>query len=173
MALERFSEFYCSWFHRPYYWGVCDLPFGLVLKRSERVTIGEAVAMQMTRAAGMPVPKVISLGEHPGSLFRCSILMTRLPGSELDNTDDESVFEAWEQLGPWTKDLRRCLEAMPSWKSPYGEERICSAIGTSIQSSRVPHHRMGPFNNDRKCMNIFFPLLLPIHSNQKRHFKTS
>lgn len=62
-----------------------ELPFGLVLKWSDRTSIEEAAAMQMARAAGMPVPKVLSLGEHPNGSYNrfFSILMTRLPGIPL------------------------------------------------------------------------------------------
>ena len=146
-VLRRFSEHYCSWFGIPFGPGVFDLPFGLVLKWSERVRLEEAIAMQMVRAAGMPVPKVICYGENPRSTFPFSILMTRLSGFELPNVSDESEFEAWEE-GSWVSDLSRCLEAMRSWKSPYGEDRICSPTGTSITSSRVPSHIMGPFENE-------------------------
>ena len=66
-----------------------------------------------------------------------------------------------EHHGSWLKDLARCLGAMRSWKSPYGDERICSALGGSIQSSRVPHHQMGPFNNE---MEMHEYLLSPASS---------
>ncbi len=155
-ALRRFSEHYCSYFDIPFGPSVFDLPFGLVLKRSERVRIEEAMAMQMARAAGMPVPKVICYGENPRSTFSFSILMTRLPGFELQNVADESLFEAWVE-GSWVSDLAKCLEAMRSWKSPYGEDRICSPIGTSIRSSRVPSHTMGPFNNEREMHQYLLP----------------
>lgn len=104
--------------------------------------------MQMARAAGMPVPKLLCYGEHADSPFRFSILMTRLPGFELDNVSDRSEFATWEE-GSWVGDLTRCLEAMRSWKSPYGEQRICSILNTSIISSRVPSHIMGPFENEQ------------------------
>jgi serine/threonine protein kinase len=105
--------------------------------------------MQMARSAGKPVPKVICYGDHPQSPFSFSILMTRLPGFELNNVAGESFFEAYEE-GLWVKELKRCLEAMRSWKSPHGEERICSALGTSIKSSRVPFHTMGPFETEQE-----------------------
>lgn len=146
-ALYRVSQLYCSWFDIPFGPCILDLPFGLVLKQSERVRIEEAVAMQVARAAGMPVPKLICYGEHPQSPFPFSILMTRLPGFELRNVSDESLFEAWEE-GTRVQDLARCLEGMRSWRSPYGDERICSPVGTSIKSSRVPLHVMGPFENE-------------------------
>jgi aminoglycoside phosphotransferase len=102
--------------------------------------------MQIARAAGIPAPKVLSVGEHPpGSTFwPVSILMTRLPGLELINID--MPFE--ENLeGPWVGELKKCLDTMRTWDSPYGQ-RICSPINTSIKSSRVPKHVMGPFENE-------------------------
>jgi Phosphotransferase enzyme family len=154
-VLQRFSELYCSWFDIPIGPCIFDLPFGLVLKWSERVGIEEAVAMQMARAAGMPVPKLICYGEHSQSPFPFSILMTRLPGFELENETDETMFEAWEE-GSWVHDLTRCLEAMRSWQSPYGEHRICSPIGTSLRSSRVPSHVMGPFETEQEMHEYLF-----------------
>ena len=102
--------------------------------------------MQIARAAGIPAPKVLSVGEHPpgSSFWPVSILMTRLPGSELINID--MPFE--ENLeGPWVGELKKCLDTMRTWDSPYGR-RICSPINTSIKSSRVPKHVMGPFENE-------------------------
>jgi hypothetical protein len=70
--------------------------------------------------------------------------MTRLPGLELINID--MPFE--ENLeGPWVGELKKCLDTMRTWDSPYGQ-RICSPINTSIKSSRVPKHVMGPFENE-------------------------
>lgn len=100
----------------------------------------------MARAAGMPVPKVLCCGEHPSvSKRRFSILMTRLPGYEVPN--DYIPLDV-EIEGPWIEELRRCVTAMRKWKSPFGEGRICSACDTSIRSSRVPEHQMGPFNSE-------------------------
>ncbi|KAJ5756783.1 hypothetical protein N7533_006326 [Penicillium manginii] len=69
---------------------IIELPFGLILKWSDRTSKEEAAAMQMARAAGMPVPKVISCGEHPNEPYNhfWSILMTRLPGISLENSYD-------------------------------------------------------------------------------------
>jgi aminoglycoside phosphotransferase len=121
-----------------------ELPFGLILKWTERVHIEEVIAMQMARAAGIPVPKVLSYGEHPGSWRPISILMTRLPGWELNNSFDQLVLE---EEGPWVEELKRCLDAMRKWKSPFSKN-ICSALGTSISSQRVPNHSMGPVENE-------------------------
>jgi aminoglycoside phosphotransferase len=121
-----------------------ELPFGPILKWTERVHIEEVIAMQMARAAGIPVPKVLSYGEHPGSWRPMSILMTRLPGWELNNSFDQLVLE---EEGPWVEELERCLDAMRKWKSPFSKN-ICSALGTSISSQRVPNHSMGPVENE-------------------------
>lgn len=101
--------------------------------------------MQMVRAAGIPAPKLLSVGEHaPGSrLWPVSILMTRLPGMELINID--MSFEA-DLEGPWLAELRNGLDVMRTWDSPY-RQRVCSPINASIKSSRVPKHNMGPFEN--------------------------
>jgi hypothetical protein len=81
-----------------------ELPFGLILKWSDRTRIEKAVAMQMARAAGMPVPKVLCYGEHLSDPFRpISILITRLPSWPLNNSSDQFVAEeeeAWlDELG--------------------------------------------------------------------------
>ena len=54
--------------------------------------------MQMARAAGMPVPKVLSCGEHPHVPYNrfWSILMTRLPGVPLENSYDPLLIESEE-----------------------------------------------------------------------------
>ncbi|KAI9861851.1 MAG: hypothetical protein M1824_001962 [Vezdaea acicularis] len=125
-----------------------ELPFGLILKWGDRVRIEEAVAMQMARAAGMPVPKVLCYGEHPSDSFEpISILMTRLPGWSLSNPSAQFVVEE-EQ--PWFDDLVKCVHAMRQWKSPFKDKQICSASGTYISTQRVPRHAMGPFKVERE-----------------------
>lgn len=146
--LARFSESYCSWFNIPFAPPIMQLPFGLILKWSDRTRIEEVVAMQMARAAGMPVPKVLCYGEDISDTFRpVSILMTRLPGWPLNNSTDSFVAEEEET---WLYDLGRCLHAMRKWKRPFEEKRICSAIGTPISSQRVPRHAMGPFEVEKE-----------------------
>ncbi|KAI9759965.1 MAG: hypothetical protein M4579_001998 [Chaenotheca gracillima] len=144
--LERFSRAYSAYFSITFNSAVMDLPFGLVLKCSERVSVEEYLSMQMARAAGMPVPKALCCG-YRKSLGYTSILMTRLPGFELSNSYDTLDVEGED---PWLEELGRCLRAMRMWKSPFGEERICSVAGTSISSQRVPRHQMGPVENERE-----------------------
>lgn len=67
--------------------------------------------MQMARAAGMPVTKVLSCGEHI-----LSILMTRLPETPLENSFDPLQVEL-EQ--PWLFELKECVTSMRTWSSPY------------------------------------------------------
>ena len=88
--LARLSQSYCSWFSIPFAPPIMELPFGLILKWSDRTRIEEAVAMQMARAAGMPVPKVLCYGEHLSDPFRpISILITRLSGWPLNKSSDQ------------------------------------------------------------------------------------
>jgi hypothetical protein len=95
----------------PFDANIIQLPFGLVLKWTDRTSLEEAAAMQMARAAGMPVPKLLSCGEHPNTPYNrfFSILMKRLPGYPLENSTDSLVVEAEE---PWLFELKDCIIAM-------------------------------------------------------------
>jgi aminoglycoside phosphotransferase len=158
--LARFSESYCSWVSIPFNGQIMELPFGLILKWSDRTCMEEAIAMQMARAAGMPVPKVLCCGEHPDTPFRLiSILMTRLPGLPLENSNDPLEVD---EEGLWLDELGRCLHAMRAWKSPFNEKCICSVAGTSISSQRVPGHSMGPAESERELHEY---LLSPVSSH--------
>lgn len=104
--------------------------------------------MQVVRAAGFPVPKVICYGEHPDSPHALiSILMTRMPGRELG--------EVYETLEPEEKDtilseLKMYLSVMRSWRNPWGSNRLCSVSGGAIRSLRVPNHSIGPYENEQQ-----------------------
>ncbi|KAL4916555.1 kinase-like domain-containing protein [Aspergillus aurantiobrunneus] len=152
--LYYFSQWYCSWFGLLFNANIIQLPFGLVMKWTDRTSVEEAISMQMARSAGMPVPKVISCGEHLDAPFnrRFSILMTRLPGVPLENSNDRLQVDAEE---PWLEELKSCITSMRSWHSP-GSETICSPIGTRLQSSRVPGHIMGPFSSVAAFYNYLF-----------------
>ena len=55
----------------------------MVLKWSDGTKLEEVLAMQVTRAAGLPVPKVICYGDHPDTPHApMFILMMRVPGLE-------------------------------------------------------------------------------------------
>lgn len=145
-ALYHISRWYCAYFGIDFDANIVQLPFGLVLKWTDRTSVEECAAMQMARAAGMPVPKVLSCGEHPNAPYNrfISILMTRMPGSPLENSADALHVDSEE---PWLCELKECVTSMRVWRSPYSHS-ICSAVGTSLRSSRVPDHRMGPFANE-------------------------
>lgn len=155
-ALYYFSEWYCSWFGIDFDVNIVQLPFGLVMKWTDRTSLEEAIAMQMADAAGIPVPKFLSCGEHTRAPFnrRISILMTRLPGISLENTYDDLQVDAEE---PWLEGLKMCVHAMRSWVPP-SPEAICSPIGTYLRSSRVPDHIMGPFKSHEQFFeHLIYP----------------
>ena len=151
------SEWYCNYYKIQFCGTVAQLPFGLVLKRSDGTRLEEVAAMQVARDAGLPIPKVISYGEHPETPHApVSILMTRMPGEEL-------FSELWDWYLPEEKQvfvdqLRDFLRTIRQWDGPRAisksstranEQAIHSVLGTSIRSVRVPMpHYMGPFENE-------------------------
>ncbi|KAB8069841.1 kinase-like domain-containing protein [Aspergillus leporis] len=153
-ALHYFSQWYCCWLSISLDAHIVQLPFGLVMKWTDRTSIEEAVAMQMAHAAGMPVPKFLGCGEHPADPFNrtFSILMTRVPGVPLENSFDSLQIDAEE---PWLRELRTCLHSMRRWCPPTPTS-ISSAIGTCLRSSRVPSHIMGPFANEDEFHEYLF-----------------
>ncbi|EER40134.1 conserved hypothetical protein [Histoplasma capsulatum H143] len=46
--------------------------------------------------------------------------------------------------------LKGYLEAIWRWKSLWGENRICSLVGTAIRNVRVPNHLIGPFELEQE-----------------------
>lgn len=102
--------------------------------------------MQVARNAGFPVPKVICYGEHPDTPHApVSILMTRLPGRELGQVYESLSSEEKRSI---VQELKRDLEVMRGWASPWGRNRICSLLDTTIRSVRVPNHFAGPFESE-------------------------
>ena len=114
--------------------------------------------MCMARAAGLPVPYVVSVGEHPHtSHAHASILMTRMPGEEMFS----ALWEWWTpgEQEVFVSQLRDFLAAIRQWRKPIMQTAghgtttstagtkgwIGSALGTQIRSMRVPHpHSIGP-----------------------------
>lgn len=128
--------------------GLNQLPFGLVLKWSDGTRLEEVQAMQVARQAGFPVPKVICYGEHPSHPHApVSILMTRVPGEQLGR-----VYERLSQVGQKAalSEMKMLLSTMRKWESPWGSERICSVMGTSMRTVRVPNHFVGPCETRRE-----------------------
>ncbi|KAL2864528.1 aminoglycoside phosphotransferase family protein [Aspergillus lucknowensis] len=155
-ALYKFSKWYSSWFGLYLDGSIIQLPFGLIMKWTDRTSVEEYIAMQMARAAGIPVPRALSCGEHvvPENApnRRISILMTRLPGVEMMNSDDPLEIEDEE---PWVFELRDCVTSMRQWEPP-SENVICSPIGTALRSTRVPDHIMGPFQDHESFYRHLF-----------------
>ncbi|GLA50039.1 hypothetical protein AnigIFM63604_006055 [Aspergillus niger] len=152
--LYHVSRCYCYLFGIYFDPHIIQLPFGLILKWTDRTSVEEVIAMEMVRAAGIPVPRVLSCGEHvtPHLTREVSILMTRLPVFTLVNLDDP--FEV-DVEGPWLDELKTCVHAMREWEPP-SQETICSPIGTALRSSRVPDHIMGPFIDHKSFYQHLF-----------------
>jgi aminoglycoside phosphotransferase len=146
--LRRFSRSYCSWVGATYDNQIAQLPFGLILKWSDGTRLEEVLTMEVARRAGLPVPRVICYGEHSDSPHApVSILMTRIPGDEFGR-----VYEALSETerNSIQLQLKRYLEAMRKWKTPWGEDRVCSLLGTAVRSVRIPNHLAGPFESEQE-----------------------
>ncbi|KAI0649413.1 hypothetical protein C8Q79DRAFT_950408 [Trametes meyenii] len=115
------------------------LPFGLILKCSNRATEQEGIAMNLARAMGVPAPRFISFARPPasyGDTLPPSILMTRLQGTALDELGDEEV-----DLNVIRSDLIKILAAMRRFLSPHGDA-VCGVDGGTIRGPLIP---MSPF----------------------------
>jgi aminoglycoside phosphotransferase len=125
---------------------VCPLPFGLVLKWSDGTRLEEVTDMKVARAAGFPVPLVISYGEHPDMPHApVSILMTRVPGQQLRQAYGNMSDEERNNV---STGLKRMLDTMRQWSNPWSKEQVCSITGGPIRSVRVPLRIIGPYQSD-------------------------
>ena len=146
--MRRFSRSYCSWVGITYDNQIAQLPFGLILKWSDGTRMEEVLTMQVARAAGFPVPRVICYGEHPDTPHApVSILMTRVPGKELGQVYETLSSEDKMSI---LQQFKGYLEVMRRWSNPWGGNRICSLLGTAIRSVRVPDHSAGPFESEEE-----------------------
>lgn len=144
--LPRFSRHYCAWVGIDYDNQILQLPFGLVLKRSDGTCLEEVSVMIVARSAGLPVPLVISYGDHPKTPHApVSILMTRLPGTDLGLVYEDLSEEERQTI---FNEMYTMESVMRSWPHPWGGERICSVVGTPIRSVRVPRHLIGPCESE-------------------------
>ena len=150
-VLRNIALRYQEWMDLPRFCcGIWLLPFGLILKWSDGTRIEEAVAIQVARAAGLPVPKVLSYGDHPNCPYaQTSILMTRMPGYDLDQANRNQWMTKKEEE-TIKAELKGYLEAMRQWVSPWGPKRICSVSGTTIRSLRVFQSKIGPFESEQE-----------------------
>jgi hypothetical protein len=157
--LRSFSIYYSKWCGIPFDNQVMALPFGLVLKWSDGTRLEEVAATMIARSSGFPAPKIISYGEHPSKPHApMSILMTRVPGTELGNpglyeglTDDEreSIFA----------ELDCMIQVMRKWSQPQGKQQICSVLGTAVRSVRIPNHAVGPCESESEFNDHLFASL--------------
>jgi hypothetical protein len=70
-----------------------------------------------------------------------------MPGEELGQTYETLSREDKDSV---LQELKGYLEAMRGWPNPWGENRICSLVGTAIRSARVPNHFAGPFESEEE-----------------------
>jgi thiamine kinase-like enzyme len=92
--------------------------------------------------------------------------MTRLPGRE--------IGEAYESLSPKAKstalaELKVYLSVIREWRSPWGDERVCSITGGVIRSIRVPGHKMGPFESPAELHGYLLGEARNTHSSEAEY----
>lgn len=119
------------------------------MKWSDGTWLEEVIAIQLVRAAGIPAPKIISYGEHPGMPHApVSIIMTRMPGEEMSEGLWISLNE--ESRAAIISELKGYFDAVRGWRrqSSQNQKEISSVLGTSIRSVRVPYRRIGPCQDE-------------------------
>ena len=138
--LKPLSRWYCHVRDIPMPGGTYPLPFNLILKHGPRIREQEGLAMNLARAMGVPAPRFISFAEPPPGnesnhgleLIVPSILMTRVPGIELDAlADDEVDFDIVKD------DIVRILALMRSFSSPWGDA-VCGVDGGVVAGPFIP-----------------------------------
>lgn len=157
--LLSFSHRYCNWIGIPFDNQLAQLPFGLVLKWSDGTRLEEVATTLMMRAAGFPVPIILSYGEHPDTPHApVSVLMTRVPGKDLG---DPEIYEQLpnEERETLLKELDFMIQTMRNWIHPWGGERICSVLGTAVRSVRIPNHAVGPCESESELNDHLFSSL--------------
>ncbi|KAF2801870.1 kinase-like protein [Mytilinidion resinicola] len=112
---------------------ICPLPFGLLLKWSDGTRLEEVLATKVARAAGFPVPIILTYGDHPDTPHApVSIFMTRLPGQELG--------EVYETLSKEDQDAALLRD----------KALVCSVSGTNLRNVRFPGRPVaGPFDSEQ------------------------
>ncbi|KAI0326981.1 hypothetical protein GY45DRAFT_1284529 [Cubamyces sp. BRFM 1775] len=144
--LKPLSAYYCHFRGITSDPQACILPFGFVLKHGPRVREQEGLAMNLARSMGVPAPRFISYGEPPADYHdqyaMPSILMTRLPGTELDRFEpDEIDFELIR------KDLIAILASMRRFVSPW-DDAVCGVDGGGIYGPLIPWAPLPPFMDE-------------------------
>ncbi|KIP12823.1 hypothetical protein PHLGIDRAFT_136633 [Phlebiopsis gigantea 11061_1 CR5-6] len=93
--------------------------------------------MTVARKIGIPAPRVIAYGSPPSHNPCATTLMTRVPGVTLGKCH-ASLSE---------DDLKRYIERMRSFSSPWGE-RVCSVSGGSVRGPHIPLGELGPWQDE-------------------------
>ncbi|KMU85035.1 hypothetical protein CIHG_02818 [Coccidioides immitis H538.4] len=114
--LYYFSQWYCSWFGLLFDANIIQLPFGLVMKWTDRTSVEEAVSMQMARSAGMPVPKVISCSHKHRIVFTHGDFKAH--NILVDDDGHLSGFLDWESAG-WYPEYWEFTTAMRFGKDSW------------------------------------------------------
>ncbi|KAJ5702577.1 hypothetical protein N7488_010125 [Penicillium malachiteum] len=115
--------------------------------------------MHMARAAGMPVPNVLSCGEHPNAPYNrfWSILMTRLPGVQLENSYDSlhSARVPDHIIGPFANDTE-FHGFLISPASGHGFDTTEKYLKARAQTNKIRNfqHRITFTHGDFKAHNI-------------------
>ncbi|KAI9163916.1 hypothetical protein HJFPF1_05548 [Paramyrothecium foliicola] len=136
----------------------------------EDARFDEAQSMMAIREAGFPCPKVISVGSHPHSTSApASILMTRIPGEQLDDVYHELRETKRTAI---VDEISRMVEIMRAWKSPWGL-RICRISGGSIRSIRVPNHQVGPCESEKDFNDYLLAAASPHSFKSREDFQSS
>ncbi|EIW58629.1 uncharacterized protein TRAVEDRAFT_58792 [Trametes versicolor FP-101664 SS1] len=141
-VLLPFSEWYMKHFKIASPMGIFQLPFGLILKRHDRVHEHEGLAMNLARAMGVPAPRFVSFGSLGVPSACPSLLMTRLPGYPLDWFDPGQV-----DMDVVAADLTRILARMRSFASPHGAA-VCGVTGREIRGPMIPGSPLAPFADE-------------------------
>ncbi|KZT03437.1 uncharacterized protein LAESUDRAFT_729242 [Laetiporus sulphureus 93-53] len=121
---------------------IYPLPFGLILKSHHRVREQEGLAMNLARAMGVPAPRFLSFGSIDDPSVFPSLLMTRVPGMELEYlTDDQVDFDVLKD------DLIKILTSMRSFASPWGDA-VCGVDGGPLTGPLMPASPLPPSANE-------------------------
>ncbi|KAI0922559.1 hypothetical protein AcV5_009498 [Taiwanofungus camphoratus] len=164
--LVKFSIRYCKFFNVPREDCIFPLPFNTLLKWTEGTREEEALAMVSARAIGLPVPRMLSYGDHgPGE--DGSILMTRVPGQTL-NTVLYTLSAA--QRETISAELDGLLRRMRMFANPAGT-RVSTVDGGAIRSPRVPHLLVAPCADVRVFLETLLSPANPYfwRGNEKRY----
>lgn len=153
------------------------LPFGLCLKESGHATTrNEATALQLVEeyTKDIPAPKSIDhVTVEDGTGF---ILMTRIPGDQLDLVLFRMTNEERKALG---RDLWACIKQLRRVPNTASKDLITNTYGGPAYDYRFDDRKCGPFNSTTDLANYLagrsteeetravYPELAPLY--EKKH----